>query len=525
MATDATDAGLAPRTIAAAGARRRQGLRLLAIRWHQVLALFGGIALLLWGGSGLLHPLMTSFGPQQAVFMPLRQPIDLSGSRPIPEILRAAGIAEAAAIRLVAGPGETLLQVTERQDAPRRYFRLADGAELPGHDRAQAIFLARHHAGLPEAPVRRVEWVTQFSADYPAVNRLLPVWRVHFDRPDDLRYTIYTETGAVAAVDDGWKLGVQRLFQLVHTWSFLPAGAEWVRIVLMTLLVGAIVLLAVTGTAMLLLIRRSARAPGARGWHRVAGYALALPVLMLSASGIFHLLQHGWDQPARVLTLSPPVKVTDSIRLAEAWPELTQGLEIGNVSLVTTADGRLLYRLGLAGDRAGAPATPEAIRNARFAGIQPTGPALYIDAATGAPFAGGDREIALQLGERFTGVSRDAVRSARLVTRFGPEYDFRNKRLPVWQLDYGAPVNATLFVDTTTGVLADRTADSEKPERWSFSMLHKWNFLFPLGRGGQNLVVSATVLAAIILMAVLGVRMDLGRRARRPRAGQRRAEN
>ncbi len=510
---------MATRTIdlpASARPKARGKWRRLAIRWHQLLALAGGLALLLWGLSGLLHPLMSSFGPQQAVVFPPDRPLQLAGARPLTEILAAAGIREAAAVKLVASEGGTLLQVTETQDAPRRYFRLSDGRELPGHDRAQAIWLARHYAGVPDAPVRAVAWVTSFSADYPAVNRLLPVWRVTFDRPDGLALSIYTETGAVAAVDNRWKSGVQRWFQWVHTWSFLPREAEWARILLMAALVGSLFALAVTGVAMLLLIRRSARAPGARGWHRIAGTALALPILAFSASGLYHLLAHGWSKPERTLTLSPPVRIpARGLDLARDWDSLRRGLAVNAVSLVATADGQLLYRLGLAPDRRGGPASPAAIRNARFAGTTPTGPALYLDAASGAPWAPGDRELALQLGERFTGVDRAKVRQAVLVTRFGPDYDFRNKRLPVWRLDYGAPVNASIFVDTATGVLADRTLDHEKPERWSFSMLHKWNFLFPLGRAAQNLVVSAVVILSLALMAVLGLQMDLARRLRR----------
>jgi hypothetical protein len=123
--------------------------------------------------------------------------------------------------------------------------------------------------------------------------------------------------------------------------------------------------------------------------------------------------------------------------------------------------------------------------------------------------------LALQLGEKFTGAPREAIKNVTLVTRFGPAYDFRNKRLPVWQLDFGSPVNSTIFVDTSTGVLADVTKDSAKPERWSFSMLHKWNFLFPFGRNIQNIVVSVSVIFILIFTATLGIQMDLKRRSRR----------
>jgi hypothetical protein len=99
-----------------------------------------------------------------------------------------------------------------------------------------------------------------------------------------------------------------------------------------------------------------------------------------------------------------------------------------------------------------------------------------------------------------------------LVTRFGPDYDFRNKRLPVWRIDYGAPVNATLFVDTATGVLADRTENWQKPERYLFSFIHKWNFLFPIGKVGLNAVVGSFMLALLGFMAGIGLYWDWRRR-------------
>jgi hypothetical protein len=112
-----------------------------------------------------------------------------------------------------------------------------------------------------------------------------------------------------------------------------------------------------------------------------------------------------------------------------------------------------------------------------------------------------------------------------LITRFSHEYDFRNKRLPVWRVDYAAPVNASLFVDTGTGVLVDRVADAEKPERLVFSFIHKWNFLFPVGRLAQNVIVGVLAIALIGFMAVLGLRMDVIRRLRARRYGQRRNED
>ena len=115
-----------------------------------------------------------------------------------------------------------------------------------------------------------------------------------------------------------------------------------------------------------------------------------------------------------------------------------------------------------------------------------------------------------------SGAPDSAITHMELVTRFGPDYDFRNKRLPVWRIDYGAPVNATLFVDTATGVLADRTENWQKPERYIFSFIHKWNFLFPIGKVGLNAVVGSFMLALIGFMGGIGLWLD--RKRRRPRS-------
>jgi hypothetical protein len=254
----------------------------------------------------------------------------------------------------------------------------------------------------------------------------------------------------------------------------------------------------------------------ARRRHRAAAVAHGVPVLILAGSGLYHLLHSAASPPERTLTLTPPVDASAArYPLFDAWPEVTAGLVVNRVSLVAVPGGPLLYRLGLARD-AGArvPQETAEIRNARFDGVPRTGPALYLDAVTGAVWPDGDRELALRLAERFTGVAASAVTNTELVTRFGPAYDFRNKRIPVWRIDYGAPLRASYFVDTATGVLADRRGRADQAEAYAFSYLHKWNFLMLAGRGVQNAVVVTVVGLALILLAGVGLRLRWSRRHR-----------
>ena len=499
---------------------RRVPWRLRALRWHRQLALLGATALVLWGLSGLLHPLMTTFGPQQRVFYPPQAPLTVAGGPEIHAILEAAGITQARAVRLVAGPAGALLQVTTTAHAPRRYFALDTGAEQAGHDPRQAEFLARHYLALPEDAVA-VETVTaihEFSASYPPINRLLPVYRVSFATPDALIAYVHTETGALAAVDNRFKQRVQTLFQLVHTWSWIPPAAEWLRVAGIAVLLLAMLGMALSGTLMLWKMRRISHATGARRWHRSAAWILVLPALGFGLSGLYHLVQATTAPVPAGQRLSPPLATDDiAYPLRAQWTDLTRGLDIRGLSLVQDAARRLYYRLELAPDSA-EPRDTDAIRNARFDGVPRTGPALYVDAASGVPWPAGDREFALQLGERFSGLPRDAVTDMAFVTRFGPAYDFRNKRLPVWRIDYGAPLETSLFVDTRSGVLADVLAHRDLPERYSFSFLHKWNFLFPLGRPLQNGAVRVAVIALVACLAGLGLRLyPAARRARRRR--------
>ncbi|MFY8048395.1 MAG: PepSY domain-containing protein [Erythrobacter sp.] len=532
-------------------------------RWsyskHQWLGLIGGISLLVWGLSGLTHIAMVLFGPQQAAFMPPAASVALEGARPIAETLAEKGISEAVAVKTVPAPGGGVLwQVSPAADGSRRYFRPADGSEVTAGDRAQAEFLARHYLATDRAIVS-ARLQTEFDADYPWVNRLLPVWKLEFAGDDGLTAYVHTETSSLAAVNNTTKTGLQSVFRALHTWEWVPPGMDWLRVVVIALMVGSLLALGLTGIAMLVTVRRKKRLPGARGWHRIAGYVLALPLIMFSASGIYHLIQSALVPPVSQLKMGKPVNVASGQWPVEAdWALIAKGRDIASVALVEGAEGQPLYRIGLAPPKgtmgggehdhgpaktatadhgmaghdhaammaapAKTPSTDAEIREARFAGIRPDGPAIYLDAATGNVVTSGDKDLARAIARRFTGAPDSAVTGVELITRFSHEYDFRNKRLPVWRVDYAEPVKASLFVDTGTGVLVDRVANGEKPERLVFSFIHKWNFLFPVGRLAQNVIVGVFAIALIGFMAVLGLRMDLVRRLRASRHGLKREE-
>lgn len=500
---------------------------------HKAMAYLSALALLCWGLSGVLHPLISTFGVQQAVFMPPQIRLNLQDAKPIDRILREAQVAEARSIRVVAGqvPGgetQSMLQVTEQAFQPRRYFDLKTGQEIPGQDLNQAVFLARHFLRINQEEPSQTEWIDKFSTEYPSVNRLLPVYKVSFEGRNGLHAYIYTETNSVAGVSDTPKQWAQTAFQWFHTWSWLPEGAETMRILLMSCLLSGLLGMGLSGLSMLVLVRRK-RAAKSSGHgsssrtllvHRFAAGLLVLPVLGFAGSGIYHLWVMGWPGSDPVIRLPEPLTTADlqdglQAPITENWNTWTKGLEVNALSIVANpgSSSELYYRLGLKLNTMGQgiPILPDQIRHARFSGTPVSGPALYLDARTGQPARMDDKTLALLWAQKYAGQSSDAIEQAKLVTRFGGDYDFRNKRLPVWQIDVKAPnpssEGSSLFIDTSTGVLVDVTPNNQKPERWSFNTLHKWNFMAPLGRNTQNLATGLTALLAVIFLAGLGFRL------------------
>ncbi|WP_413770215.1 hypothetical protein, partial [Vibrio vulnificus] len=83
--------------------------------------------------------------------------LNLQDALPLEQILKKAGVEQAQSVRLVVAESANLLQITESQFAPRRYFDLNTGLELPNHDPVYAAFLARHYLNAPYAEIAKVE--------------------------------------------------------------------------------------------------------------------------------------------------------------------------------------------------------------------------------------------------------------------------------------------------------------------------------------------------------------------------------
>ena len=502
--------------------RRKRGFK-----WHLWLAWLAAFGLLCFTISALTHPLMAWTGPQAKAFRPPQAVMQASDAKRIPAILAQHNIQRAVMVKLVPSKLGVVLQVTQDAQHARRYFDLQSGAELADFDKQQAIWLARYYLfGAPHSTdssptVESVVLQTQFDHAYPWVNRLLPVYKVTFApsaTSSPISTYVYTEINALAGVSNAYKTTLQTVFRNIHTWAWLDR-VEYARVIIMAGLILSIFGMAISGLMLVIGLKRRVNMSGKARWHRTIANVVVIPILAFCISGFLHLLHNAQLNKTNPST-APHLQLGAAMDMSQLMPIE----ELPNASLnqlaVVQYQGELLYRMSLptARTHAAPSSAPSAhshhdtTRNQRFDGQPSERGGRYFSATTGQRSTANDRAFAMALAASAlsdTQITNAQVTNAKPITRFSADYDFRNKRLPVWQVDFDR--GDSLFVDPATGAIVDRLTPSDRVEGLVFSYLHKWNFLTPfIGRMWRDALV-VLMLSLTILLTILGLIMRIKR--------------
>jgi len=494
-----------------------------ALKWHSRLAWVGGVALLLFALSGILHPLMSWTGPQAVEFKPPTTQFTAAEINAIPGILKDNNINQVVSAKLVPARRGVLLQVTESQHKPRRYFNPANGAELKNHDPVYAQWLAEYYLGYTNATNQSTSKVItnrfqdEFDNAYPQVNRLLPVYRITFDTPDQRTAYIYTEIGALAGITNNYKTRLQSLFRWLHTWSWLEAlDINSMRIMVVGCLVLSVFGMAVTGTCMIFFFKRKTRVHASQKYHRLIALGVWVPLFMFSISGLYHLINGAVTTSQKALVSLPAYQppLSDLSQAIQFDQQLNKSAFL-SASLIQGPNDQLLYRLNQVGQKttskqhkqdkpAGHQHDARAQRTNRFKGQPVEGEVIYINALSGAQITLDEQQLAEYFVLQHTQLPAEKIQDISKVTQFGPGYDFRNKRLPVWQVDFATSRKDRYFIENMSGFQVDHSVLSGQLEGLSFSLLHKFNFLTPfIGRFIRDIFMVVILMSAII-MSIFG---------------------
>ncbi len=485
-------------------------LRKYSFDYHKIIAWVGGIALLFFAISASMHLLMTWTGPQAVRFMPPATLITAEMTAKIPEILKNANLKNPILVKITPSATEPLLQVTLAEKKPREYYSLKTGVKIKNGDEEQARFLAAYYSGLPAERIKKLTFQTEFDGAYDPINRLIPVYKVTFDTEDRLTYYIHTELNAIASVNNQYKNTIQNIFRIFHTFSFLD-GTGSGRVIVMSLLLFSIIGMCVTGFMMIFTVKKRKITDKTRYVHRLIANIIWFPLFAFAVSGLWHLLHYEYVDSVRGLRLAEPMKISPekltALSLPGDLPGEMKDIKLNAVNLLEYQNA-FYYRLSVAASEP----TGGVTRNKRFDGLLTEAAPVYLNAYTGERATLTDQALTKAYAENYLGTK---IVNNEIVTHFGPHYDFRNKRLPVYEAVADHPAGDRVFIDPQTGMLVDQLPNAARYEGYSFSFLHKWNMLAPLiGREKRDALIAAFLFLTLGL-TICGYAMLFARSVRR----------
>jgi uncharacterized iron-regulated membrane protein len=486
--------------------------------WHRWLGIFACVGVLMWGLSGLSHPIMSRLQPKPAAFVAPQATFKLADSLTPKAILAQHQIGTFSHLSLSRIADQTYLRVATAGNTAARYFDAYTGAELAKGDEVNAKALAAHFTGISADQIARVQLVTQFDADYHPVNRLLPVWRVTFQQSGHLRAYIDTEQTRLATLVNDTRYWLTQLFQFGHNWSFL-SKVPALQLVIAASILSIILLSALSG--LYLFVKQSATAQArlakltTRRWHRRLGLVVSLTTLVFASSGLFHLVM-SYQQEKSVLHLQPAM-VSAELLNDDVWQEITkqpiakldalvQGQEPYWYVLPASEQGE--NQMPVAQVAAMATEAEHAEHHDHHAhGEHSAGkkkPYILRADKLGAEVAADSVEqFAQRQALQFYSATAPMITAVTWTTKFAGEYGFIFKRLPVLKVQLQDADNTRIYIEPATGALSARVRDIDGVEGFTFAYLHKWSFE-GLNKDLRDLLVSLFALWNVVV-AVLGL--------------------
>jgi hypothetical protein len=507
-------------------------MRRKLFRLHRRLSIIIAIPVLLWASSGFMHPIMTNIRPAIATQGIIPVAVDTGRIRyPLARALREHHMDSLSNFRLIHIDTNWFYQVQRSRETTPVYISCTNGNILTAGDWLYAQYLARQflegsnlrsdvhtHVGPTVSPgvglgqthdccgaatdivlnpvkgakVANVSLISHYDDEYKSINRLLPVYRVSFERADGIRIYVETTQDRFSFAMDNRRAVFDEIFRLCHTWGWLDALGKG------RLAVEALVALTALFTVMLgiyiFFTTSGSGAHGARRIHRYTAITAALFTLLWTFSGSYHALSRFRDDVRDRC-------VIDSRLAAEATeldlPRLqaVSTLPVSNVSMVNM-DSELYWRVSMLPENV---SLHKDLMKEQKAALPPV---TYVRAKDHTVLADGDARYAAWMASRFSGYPESEIKKVAPITSFGDEYNFTDKRLPVWKVSYDRDHHVRYYVETGSGRLASRVDDLVAAEGYTFSVFHKHHFWT-----GRTVRDASTMVWAFaqVLMVVVGL--------------------
>lgn len=467
-------------------------------KWHRILGITALIPVICWTISGLSHPLMSNWLrpviPQE-IYKP-KTPDKIKPALSIQQVMDMQYLREIRNFNIVQFDKGTFYQVLNK-DSAYAYYSASDGSFSPNGDKVYAEYLARYFTKDTLSGVKQMSLQTSFDSHYQPVNRLLPVWKISFNRADGMDVYVETAQGRLATFNNNTRKGLLVFFEQLHTWQFLAAaGGEQLRIIVLMAIVSVMFLSFLSGLTVYGLfwkrfkdISRKQISTGntdrrfIHRYHRQLGLVMSVFMLAFTGSGAFHLYitLHNFNNDQKDFQ---QIINRDDLKISNL------NLPIADSTIARTGlaqfNGQTYYQL---------------VTNKKQV--------LYINTVDGQELPDGDAIYARFLAAYYKSATRTkrpekvhARVSVTPIKQFTNDYGFINKRLPVEQVR--VPNEGDWYIETTSAKLAEKVTAIDRTEGLSFIFFHKFFWMTWAGKDIRD-VVSMLAALGVLAVSLLGL--------------------
>ena len=218
-------------------------------KWHRIVGLIVLIPTILWTFSGMMHPFMSHWFKTEIPndFYQEEKLEVAKNSIQLKTLLEQNKIYKFKNVRLVNYQSRNYFQV-KFVDNSIHYFDTENGKELINGEKKYAENIARYMLDDQKSKVSSIELINNFTPQYKYVNRLLPVWKVSFERDDQMDIYVETAHSKFATFNDDKRKVFIWIFSNFHNWAFLDVFKNnTLHVFVMIFFIGVIFFSAISG--------------------------------------------------------------------------------------------------------------------------------------------------------------------------------------------------------------------------------------------------------------------------------------
>ena len=492
----------------------KQFIRKNIYKWHRTIGIITIIPVIFWCLSGLMHPFLAHwFKPKIANEFIMPKPLNREKLKlSVKQVLEKNEIASIKNFRVIQFNNNSYYQVKNTKNE-WIYLNSETGEILNDGDKKYAEFLSRFFLADSISKIKSITLQSDFSQQYKWINRLLPVWKVSFDRADNMDVYVETPYSRLGTFNPNSRKVFLWIFDNFHNWTFLEKiSNNTIRIAVMILLLSIIIISSLSGIIIYGFMWGKFKKPSIenrkgilRAYHRQIGISVAFVSFTFAFSGAYHA----------TMKLKPnllPDMLYEPILITEELPDSLPNDKIDwkkttNLSFVKT-DTSLFYQIFYKKAKDKTPYVDYLnTKNNEFWIDGNNNYAIFLSNYFNNKYFKCNKQNCCKGGqEKSENINEDLV---ILKTEDVPffekrEYGFAFKRLPVVKVSYDTPQKTNLYIETASSRLAAKIENSDRYEGFSFAILHKFLFMDWAGKNIRDIVMMLSALG-VLTVSIFGL--------------------